>query len=146
MANESYLIVSYFVLLALALGGSLATWLLLRRSFRGMVEAVCGGGLARLLRGSFPLGMILLAVGSCLSVNYLTAKGCGYRPYEDVVADRDWIVHRNIEQAEETLDGLLLATILWDVVAVLVLALRQVPQPGTVQTAGKNTSLPPSGE
>lgn len=143
MANESYLIVSYFALFALALGGSVATWLLLRRSFRGIVDAACRGGLARLLRGSFPLGMILLAVGSCLSVNYLTARGCGYRPYEDVVVDHDWMVHRNIEQAEKSLDGLLLATILWDVVTVLVLVLPRVPQPGTAQTSGKNTSLPP---
>jgi hypothetical protein len=145
MPNERFLMVSYLSMLAVALGLSVATYLLLGRSFRQIAQAICPTHLARLLRSSFPLGMILLTIGSCLAVNYLVG-GCSPRTYDEVVADRGWIVQKNLEQAANTVRGLILAILAWDIVTLLVLTLPRAPHPESGLTTTEKNPSPPSPE
>ena len=122
MPNESYLIVSYFSIVGLALVLGLAIYVALRRPFLEITERFCQGHLARLMRTSFPLGMVLFALGSCLSISYL-ATGCGKRSYTTLVADRDLIIRMNLQQVSEVLNALVVAILLWDAVVLLIFTL-----------------------
>lgn len=123
MSNEQYLIVSYFVAALLCCGVGLAAYGWLRRPFGGVMEWIASRHLARSLRRLFPFGLVLPALAGFLSVSY---QGCGGPSYEQIVADRAFMVAKNQEQLSAGMDWVAAAVLVWAIVAtVCLLAVRR---------------------
>ncbi len=141
MPNEQYLRVSYFVVAALSLVLGYTVGRLLGKPFREVTNATGRGPFAAVLNRSLPLGAVVFALASCLSVSY-TARGCGdQRSYEAVVADRSWMVEKNLEQVSETFEGLSIAVLAWGALTLMLFVrpkARLEPKP-------QNAERPPEG-
>ncbi len=129
MTNDRYLIVSYFAVAAMAIAFAGATWLYLRRSFRGITQALSSGNLSRILKAMFPAGLFLPAFLGFVSVSY---RGCG-KSYEEIVKERSYLVQINQEQISSILLWIVAALLFWDLVILFALRFGR-------------TSSQPSGE
>ncbi len=121
MNNEEYLIVSYFAvgLASIGLGAGVYFWL--RRPFAATTERLAARYLARNLRRLFSPGLILPALAGFLSVSYY--NGCGHKPYNEIIADRAYLVVKNQQQVSESLSYLALAVLAWVFVITFALVL-----------------------
>jgi hypothetical protein len=117
MTNDWYLIVSYFAVAALAIAFAGATWLFLRRSFRGIAQALSADNLSRILKAMFPAGLFLPAFLGFVTVNY---SGCG-NSYEDIVKARSYLIQKNQEQISSILLWITAAVLFWDFIILLAL-------------------------
>jgi hypothetical protein len=70
-------------------------FLVLRRSFVELTQLGSKTHWARILRGSFPIGLVLPALAGLLSVQFVS---CTHTDYAAVVADRPYMMLRNQEQ------------------------------------------------
>ena len=122
MTNDRYLVVSYFVCVALsALLGTLA-FLFLRRPFDGVANAARSKRLASTLRRLFPVGLLFPALLGFLSVSY---QSCGRSTYGEIVQNRGYLVQKNQQQISSTLDFIVDAVVVWNILVVLVLKSAQ---------------------
>ena len=139
MSNDLYLKISYFVVGAASAGLALATFFALRRSLAALTGVVPGGGLGVILRKLFLLGLVLPALTGFFSVAF---RGCGRNTYQEIIADRTYLVAKNKEQLSASLFHLALALLAWGLVlAVAFLATSR--RPGA---SAKKTSPPRVGE
>ena len=120
MSNERYLIVSYFVLAFVSLSLGVAAYLVLRRPFAAIAEAVTGRFRSSILKRLLAVSMPLVAVLGFLTVSY-TQQGCG-RSYEEIVKDRGFLVQMNEQQFQAASNWIVYAVFAWGVVVVICLA------------------------
>jgi hypothetical protein len=112
MTNDRYLIVSYFVVAALAIAFACATWFYLRRPFAGTTQTLSTGNLSRMLKAMFPAGLFLPAFLGFVSVSY---RGCG-KSYEEIVKERSYLIQKNQEQISSILLWTASAVLFWDLI------------------------------
>ena len=138
MGNEAYLILTYFLTGLISLGLGFAAYWWLRRPVGHIADAQPGKALGNILRKSFPISIIVLALSAFLSVSYY---GWQNRPYERIIADRAYLLAKNQEQISATLSALALGVFLWAL--IIFLGLLAI-QPGQVETRShdKNEGAP----
>ncbi len=128
MTNDRYLIVSYFAVAAMTIAFAGATWLYLRRSFRGITQTLPTGSLSRIMKAMFPAGLFLPALLGFVSVSY---RGCG-KSYEEIVKERSYLIHKNQEQISSILLWIAAALLFWDLIILFALRFaRTSSQPST---------------
>lgn len=129
MSNEQYLIVSYFVVGLLSIGVGLGAYFYLRSPLEGIAEALTSRDLGGTLKRIFPAGVALSALSGFLSVSY---KGCGGLSYEQIVAERAYLVAKNREQIVASLEYLVAAILAGAfVVAIALVTARSSSAPST---------------
>ncbi len=119
MSNNTYLIVSYFVVIGLCAGLGIAAYLWLRKPAEGIAGSLPQENFRMMIRRAFPLSTVLFALSWCFSVNYY---GCEGKKYNDIVKDRSYITSKNAEQLSEALKGVIWSVTLWS--AIFAIALR----------------------
>jgi len=132
MANEHYLISSYFLSGVVCLAIGVAAWLWLRRPFGAVADALPGRHGPTFLKRAFPVSMILPALAAFFYVSYY-GRGCtAGRSYQSIVTDRTYIMAKNREQVTGALADTYIAVIIWGFVVLLLLvaARRAVVGPG----------------
>lgn len=110
MTNENYLIVSYFVVALVCLALSIATYILLRRSFAAIIATAPGGRLGNILRTLFLIGIILPAMAGFFSVSF---RSCEKESYQSIIEDRSYLVAKNQEQLHASLSYIVIALLVW---------------------------------
>ena len=110
MSNEQYLIVSYFVVGTTCVGLGLSTFAVLRRSFVALTRAVPGGHLGQVLRRLFLIGIVLPSMTGFFSVTF---RSCFKETYQDVIADRSYLVAKNQEQLSACFSYMVIALLVW---------------------------------
>ena len=129
MTNEQYLIVSYFVVACACLALGLATYAFLHRSFAALSTTAPGGRLGRVLKRLFLLGIVLPAMAGFLSVSFRT---CDVRTYPDIVANRSYLITKNLEQLGASLSYIAIAILLWGfLIAAGFLVIRKRKRTGS---------------
>ena len=126
MNNETYLIVSYFVSVAICAALGVVAYLWLRKPARGIAGSLPQENLRKIIQRAFPLSMIFFALSWCLSVNYY---GCGEKKYQDIVNDRSYITMKNAGQVSKALQGVIWSVALWS--AFFAIALRAARRPSS---------------
>jgi hypothetical protein len=117
MTNERYLIVSYFFCAALSVALGTLVYLFLRRPFAHIADATSRNHVRSMLKRLFPIGLLFPAVLGFVSVSY---QSCGRRTYEKIVESRRYLVEKNQEQISSIFLSILVAVLLWNVVALFV--------------------------
>jgi len=112
MTNEQYLVVSYFAVGLLAFAFAFATYLFLRHSFIAVTQAV-SGKLSIILRRLFFISIILPALVGFFSVSF---RGCSRTTYDQIIADRSYLVAKNQEQLSTSLSYIVIALLLWGII------------------------------
>ena len=135
MANEQYLVASYFVCAALSLGLGALVYLLLRRPFGEIANAASAKRLTLTLKRLFPLGLVFPSLLGFASVSY---HSCSRDSYELIVESRQYLVAKNQEQISSALLAILIAVLFWNFVLILVLK--------SMQHSRKRTVIPPSAQ
>ena len=138
MTNDRYLIVSYFLVAALAVAVAWATWQYLRRPFWGISQTLSKGNFSRILRGVFPAGLFLPALLGFISVSYY---GCG-KSYAEIVKDRSYLIHKNQEQISSILLWIAAALLFWDLIIVLALRFARTSSQPSAESADIPLHLP----
>ena len=114
MTNEQYLVVSYFAVGLLSFGFALATYLWLRHSFIGVMQAV-RGKLSVVLRRLFFIGIILPALVGFFSVSF---RSCSKGTYVQIIAERSYLVAKNQEQLSASLSHIVIGLLLWGLIVL----------------------------
>jgi len=102
-------------------------YLYLRRSFAGVVEASAGKHLPSMLKKLFPCGLIFPALLGFLSVSY---ESCDRTTYKEIVEYRTYLVAKNHEQISAVLFCIVVAVLLWNLIALLILRSSQQGKKG----------------
>jgi hypothetical protein len=110
MTNEQYLIISYLFVGAVCVVLALATHALLRHSFTVLTKAMPSNRLGAVLRRLFFLGLFLPAMAGFFSVSF---RSCSKKTYEDIIADRYFLVLKNQEQLSASLSHISVALLVW---------------------------------
>lgn len=118
MTNEQYLLVSYFDIGFLSLGLGLATYLWLRLSFTGVTRDVPGRRLPQILRKLFSIGIVLPALAGFFSISF---RSCTHETYDQIIADRAYLVAKNRMQVSTSLFHIVLALLAWGFIVFGVL-------------------------
>jgi hypothetical protein len=131
MGNEAYLTLTYFLagLISFCLGLAAYGWLC--HPLGQIVDAQPGKVWGQILKKSFPITTIVLALSAFMSVSY--SEGCPARPYERILADRAFLLAKNQQQISATLSALALGVFLW---ALIILVCLLAIQPGQAETRG----------
>jgi H+/Cl- antiporter ClcA len=135
MTNDRYLIVSYFVVAALAVALACATWLYLRRSFWGISQSLSEGNFSRIWNAMFPAGLFLPAIFGFISVSYY---GCSMS-YEKIVKDRSYLIHKNQEQISSILLWIAGALLFWNLIIALALRFART---SSTQPSAESPDIP----
>jgi len=122
MTNEEYLVVSYFCVAAISVVIGVAAYLWLRTPFYQTASALPWKGLRELLSRLFPVGIVLPAVLGFVSVSY---RGCNKQEYEEIIADRAYLVSKNQDQVSASLTHVIWAVFAWCALVVLLLAIKR---------------------
>src|ERR1700691_4728019 len=117
MANDHFLIVSYFVVGAISVVFGTAAFLFLRRPFEDSLKFCAGRNLVSALKRLFPVVIIVPAVLGFVSVAY---KSCEIGTYEGIVRDRQYLIQKNHEQLSSVCLMLLIAIIFWNLLFIVV--------------------------
>jgi len=123
MGNESFLVVSYFAggVACLFVGLTASLWM--RRPVHQITGAMPHKPWGSILLKSLPATLILLALAAFLSVSY---TGCDKRPYDSIVADRSYMIARNLEQISSALSWVVAGVLVWGVIILFgLLAIRR---------------------
>ena len=118
MTNDQYLVVSYFVAGACSLVIGLCAFLWLRAPVRSFCAALPWEGLRRLLAKIFPAGVVLPALLGFLSVSYF---GCDKDSYEKIVATRDYLEQKNLDQISASFAYVFYAVCVWSLILAIAL-------------------------
>lgn len=113
MSNEEYLIVSYFIVGVVSLGLALVTYLLLQRSFHGVIKTLPSKHFFRILRNLFLMGIVLPALFGFFSVSFYS---CSRQTYEEIIAERAYLVAKNQEQLSTSLFYVVIALFVWGLI------------------------------
>ena len=135
MENDTFLVVSYFAGCAVCLCVGLAAWWWLRRPIIEITGAVPRKPLGMVLRKSLPATLILFALAAFLSVSY---RGCDERPYDRIVADRGFMISKNLEQVSAALSWVVAGVVAWGVImafGLLMIRLEQTKKKTSVDSA-----------
>jgi len=136
MSNEQYLIVSYFVIGLTCMGLAIATFMLLWRSFAALTSAVPGGGLGRIFRKLFLVGIVLPSMAGFFSVTF---RSCSKESYQTIIADRSYLVAKNQEQLRASLSHMAMALLVWG----LILSIAFLAKRGKEMTYGTTGTKKP---
>ncbi len=118
MTNERYLTASYFLVAVISVGLGTVAYLFLRHPFEGVADTASGKNLTSILKRLFPWGLLMPALLGFVSVSY---HGCNRTPYGEIVKNRNYLVEKNQEQLSSVLLYIVVAVVLWDVIALLIL-------------------------
>ncbi len=113
MSNEQYLIVSYFVVGLACVGLGCATFAILRRSLAALASAAPGGGLGWVFRKLFLPGLVLASLTGFFSVAF---RSCTRDTYQEIIAERSYLVAKNHEQLSAALSHLAWALLVWGLI------------------------------
>jgi 4-amino-4-deoxy-L-arabinose transferase-like glycosyltransferase len=106
----------------LSLGLGVAAYLVLRRPFAAIAEAVAGRFRSLILKRVLAISMTLAAVLGFISVSY---RGCGMS-YEEIVKDRSYLEQVNRQQLQSASNWIVYAVFAWGgVVVIWLLVLRR---------------------
>jgi hypothetical protein len=122
MTNDSYLIVSYFSMVAIGISVAGVTWAYLRRPLGGIARSLSNGNISRILKAGFPAGLIIPALLGFVSVSYTS---CGHYSYEQIVSDRSYLIQKNHEQICSILYWIVAALLFWDFVILFIFKLSR---------------------
>lgn len=128
MTNDQYLIVSYFGCAALGVTLGAAMYFFLRRSFGDVADAAPGRQFPELLKRLFPFGLVFPALLGFVSASY---SSCDRKTYADIVKSRRYLVGKNQEQIASILLSILVAVVVWNVVALVILKRGQDSRSGS---------------
>ncbi len=120
MTNDTYVAVSYFLVLTIVATVAQACHVVLRASFTRLTGRLARRGFAEFLRSCFRLGLLLPALAGMLSVSFV---GCSRHTYLEIVANRAYLVQKNQEQLMMSLYCLLAALGVWAAICIALLAL-----------------------
>lgn len=121
MTNEQYLYVSYFGAAAGGVGLAVVTALFLARGHREATDQPLVARLGRLLRRIFPLWLLAAVLLGFMSVSYMQCK-----TYEEVVADRGYLIDKTQEQVHHMCLFLAVAPAVYGLVLMLFLWARAI--------------------
>ncbi len=96
MTNDEYLVVSYIAARDLGIITVVTIALLMRRPLRLAVVGLAGR-IGLIARRVFPIWLMLLVLFAFMSVSYLD---CSHHNYQQVVAEKDYLVERTCLQTE----------------------------------------------
>ncbi len=116
MSNETYLVVSYFLVGAVSLCLGVAIYRVFRKPFAAIAEAATGRLHSRFLTRALGIFMTLAAVLGFLSVSY-NQKGC--MSYEQVIKNRYFLEQNSREQLQGTANWMVAAIFIWCVVVLI---------------------------
>jgi hypothetical protein len=126
MSNERYLIVSYFLFAIVCPGMGILAYLILRRPFERVAEAIVGSR-GPVLKRLLTVSMTVAAVLGFLGFSY-NQKGCV--TYQQVVSNRYFLVQANVEQVQGAADWIAWTVLAWGVVVAICLKALQKPTSG----------------
>ncbi len=107
MTNEDYLIISYFILFFISLGLGIITYRILRKP---VINITRNNKLGSIIKKIFPFGIILPALIGFFSVSF---KSCSVNTYKGVIANKSYIIDKNMEQLSEMLKYIIIALVIW---------------------------------
>lgn len=118
MTNEQYLVISYFAVGLLSFGIAYITYLWLRPSFEGIMQAVRNNHFSNIFKRIFCWGIIFPALAGFFSVSF---RSCSHDTYEKIVNERSYLIAKNQEQISTTLFYIVIALFVLSVIVSLVL-------------------------
>ena len=143
MSNEQYLITSYFAVAGGAVLLSLLSWLVLRGPLGELTGMTRRRALGRLLRGVFPIILVLLTLSGFCSVVFYDA--CSHHgTYDEIVADRPYMEGKTEDLVRAVINYLVAALFLWGFVLVAFLIALEHERAKATLTDGSGGSSPPS--
>ena len=123
MNNEQYLVVSYFSVGLMCLVLAIVAYLWLRRSFISTVSCVSSPYFSRILKKLFLIGIVLPAFFGFFSVTF---RGCSIDTYEEIIAERTYLIAKNQEQLSSSLNYIIVALFAWGfIVACTILFIKK---------------------
>jgi hypothetical protein len=122
MSNEQFLIVSYFAVAAIVLLIGFGAYVWLRAPLRDIAAALPWEGMKALLKRLFPLGLFLPALFGFISVSY---RGCPEKQYDEIVADRSYVIGKSREQIGESLLHVAWAIAAWCLLIAILMAVQR---------------------
>jgi hypothetical protein len=122
MTNERFLIVSYFLMAGFSLLIGLGAYVWLRESFTETVTTLPWKGFASLLKRLFPIGLLFPALLGFISVSY---RGCPAKEYDQILADRSYLVGKSQEQVGESFTRIAWAILAWCAVIAVLMAVKR---------------------
>jgi hypothetical protein len=131
MRNEELLIASYFLAALVCSCLGVAAYIWLRHPVGRIFGALPQKDWGRILKRSFPVSTILLALSGFMSVSYY---GCSGREYKDIVSDHQYILSVNQQQISKTLYSVVIAIFVW---AVIILVSLQTIRRERVKAEGR---------
>lgn len=118
MTNEQFLIVSYFLVAGVSLLIGLGTYVWLRAPLRELATTLPWENIRALLKRLFPVGLLFPALLGFISVNY---RGCPAKEYDQIVADRSYMIGKSREQIGASFTHVVWAIAAWClIIAVLM--------------------------
>ncbi len=96
MTNDEYLVVSYIAAIDIGVIAAALIALLMSRPLRHAVSGLVGR-IGHVARRVFPIWLVLLVLFAFMSVSYLD---CKHHDYQQVVAEREYLVQRTQLQTE----------------------------------------------
>jgi hypothetical protein len=130
MSNGHYLIVSYFLFGLVSLGLGAAAYLVLRRPFAAIADAVAGRFHSSILKRALAVSLPLAAVLGFLSVSY-TQRGCSTYNYEQVINDRSYLVEVNQQQLQHSSEWVVYVVFASGVVVLICLVILRKKEEGS---------------
>ena len=122
MTNEQYLIASYFCFAAVSAAIGFGAFIWLRAPFHEIVAAFPWKTARELLLRFFPVGIVLPALLGFISASY---KGCNVKEYDQIIAQRSYLVSKNQEQLSASLIHVVWAVFAWCALIAILLAVKQ---------------------
>ena len=123
MTSEYYLIVSYFSILILAIIIAILTYIWLRPSVNKTVELFKPERLSRIIKKIFPISLLFPILFGFFSTSY---KTCDRSNYEDIIADKMYIIKKNQEQVSEIfLNGSIGIMVFGSIISIMLIKNRK---------------------
>ena len=133
MSNEQFLNLTFILGACLTLALGMGTYVWLRRPFLEILASLRPPKLVSLLRKLFPMTKVAVGLLGFISVSYYGS--CPSRSYEEIVADRGYVVARNQEQIATVLGYLAIAVLVW---GLLLTVMLRVSGPSAASRGGKS--------
>lgn len=115
MNNNQFLISSYFADGALVAVIALAVYAYLRPPLSGITRSFRSRYLSRIIRGTFPVALVLPGLLGFVSVDYRACKPT----YAAIIADRSYLLEKSSEQIGRSCVFLMAATLVWGIVVLI---------------------------
>lgn len=139
MSNEQYLTVSYVLVALASLWLGLLFYAVLRHPFAELTSHLVSGFLARQLRRLCQAGLLLSGLMGFLSVSYYE-RGCGGFTYEQIIANRPYLVEKSQEQLAQSFVYLGVAVLAWVFLCTFSWVLARRPLAPSGERSGPDTA------